>query len=126
MPALWADNVFVERLWRSLKYEHVYLHAYESVGEARRKIGRYVEFYNSRRPHSSPGSTDSGPGILPPSARSSGGLTRDAAGCGNASLMEGAENDRTVFRPSHKTLKIDETDFHIPTATTTTCETIST
>ena len=37
----WADNVFVERLWRSLKYEHVYLHAYESVAEARAKIGRY-------------------------------------------------------------------------------------
>jgi len=51
----WADNVFVERLWRSLKYEHVYLHAYESVGEARTKIGRYFEFYNSQRPHSSLG-----------------------------------------------------------------------
>jgi putative transposase len=51
----WADNVFVERLWRSLKYEQVYLHAYESVGEARRKIGCYFEFYNSRRPHSSLG-----------------------------------------------------------------------
>ena len=51
----WADNVFVERLWRSLKYEHVYLHAYESVGEARRKIGCYFQFYNSRRPHSSLG-----------------------------------------------------------------------
>ena len=51
----WADNVFVERLWRSLKYEHVYLHAYESVGEARTKIGRYFEFYNFQRPHSSLG-----------------------------------------------------------------------
>ena len=51
----WADNVFVERLWRSLKYEHVYLHAYESVGEARDKIGRYFEFFNARRPHSSLG-----------------------------------------------------------------------
>lgn len=51
----WADNVFVERLWRSLKYEHAYLHAYETVGEARIKIGRYFEFYNSRRPHSSLG-----------------------------------------------------------------------
>jgi putative transposase len=49
----WADNVFVERLWRSLKYEHVYLHAYESVAEARAKIGRYFAFYNSQRPHSS-------------------------------------------------------------------------
>ena len=51
----WADNVFVERLWRSLKYEHVYLHAYESVGEAGRRIGAYFKFYNSRRPHSSLG-----------------------------------------------------------------------
>lgn len=48
----WADNVFVERPRRSLKYEHVYLHPYESVGEAMRKIGSYFEFYNSRRPHS--------------------------------------------------------------------------
>ena len=51
----WCDNVFVERFWRSLKYEHVYLHAYESVGEARSKIACYIEFYNSRRPHSSLG-----------------------------------------------------------------------
>jgi putative transposase len=51
----WCDNVFVERLWRSLKYEHVYLHAYETVAEARSKIGRYLEFYNTSRPHSSLG-----------------------------------------------------------------------
>ncbi len=51
----WADNVFVERLWRSLKYEHVYLHAYESVAEARANIGRYFTFYNRQRPHSSLG-----------------------------------------------------------------------
>jgi putative transposase len=44
--------VFVERLWRSVKYEEVYLHAYDSVGEARASIGRYLEFY-TRRPHSS-------------------------------------------------------------------------
>jgi putative transposase len=49
----WRDNVFVERLWRSVKYEEVYLHAYQSVGEARRSIGRYLDFYNGRRPHSS-------------------------------------------------------------------------
>ncbi len=49
----WRDNVFVERLWRSLKYEEVYLRAYDSVGEARRSIGRYFDFYNGKRPHSS-------------------------------------------------------------------------
>jgi putative transposase len=45
------DNIFVERLWRSLKYEEVYLHAYDSVHEARAGIGRYFKFYNCRRPH---------------------------------------------------------------------------
>ena len=49
----WRDNVFIERLWRSVKYEEVYLRAYETVGEARNSIGRYLEFYNGRRPHSS-------------------------------------------------------------------------
>jgi putative transposase len=49
----WRDNVFVERLWRSLKYEEVYLKAYDSVAEARTSIGRYLAFYNGRRPHSS-------------------------------------------------------------------------
>lgn len=49
----WRDNVFVERLWRSVKYEEVYLKAYESVSEARASIGRYLDFYNQRRPHSS-------------------------------------------------------------------------
>jgi len=49
----WRDNVFVERLWRSVKYEEVYLKAYESVGEARASIAAYLEFYNEGRPHSS-------------------------------------------------------------------------
>ena len=49
----WRDNVFVERLWRSIKYEEIYLHAYKTVAEARVGIGRYLTFYNSRRPHSS-------------------------------------------------------------------------
>ncbi len=49
----WRDNVFIERIWKSIKYEEVYLHAYASVHEARTSIGRYLEFYNSRRPHSS-------------------------------------------------------------------------
>ncbi len=51
----WVDNVFVERLWRSVKYEHVYLHAYESVTEAREQLAGYFEFYNEQRPHSSLG-----------------------------------------------------------------------
>jgi putative transposase len=49
----WRDNVFVERLWRTIEYEEVYLRAYTSVSEARAGIGRYLGFYNSRRPHSS-------------------------------------------------------------------------
>jgi len=49
----WRDNVIVERLWRSVKYEEVYLHAYGAVSQARGSIGRYLNFYNSRRPHSS-------------------------------------------------------------------------
>ena len=47
----WRDNVFVERLWKSVKYEEVYLHAYESVSHARTSLGRYFNFYNARRPH---------------------------------------------------------------------------
>ena len=49
----WRDNVFVERIWRSVKYEEIYLHAYDSVSQARASIGRYLDFYNRRRPHSS-------------------------------------------------------------------------
>ena len=49
----WRDNVFVERLWRSVKYEEVYLRAYEGISDARASIGRYLDFYNGRRPHSS-------------------------------------------------------------------------
>jgi putative transposase len=51
----WRDNVFVERLWRSVKYEEVYLRAYDSVRDARASLGRYLAFYNGRRPHSSLG-----------------------------------------------------------------------
>lgn len=49
----WRDNVFVERLWRTIKYEEVYLRAYESVSAARESLRRYLTFYNGRRPHSS-------------------------------------------------------------------------
>jgi putative transposase len=49
----WRDNVFIERFWKTLKYEEVYLRAYDTVSETRASITRYVEFYNARRPHSS-------------------------------------------------------------------------
>ena len=49
----WRDNVFVERLWKSVKYEEVYLQGYGAVSEARTSIGRYFGFYTTRRPHSS-------------------------------------------------------------------------
>jgi putative transposase len=51
----WRDNVFVERLWRTIKYEEIYLHAYDSVPEAHRGIARYLKFYNAARPHKSLG-----------------------------------------------------------------------
>jgi putative transposase len=49
----WKDNVFIERFWRTVKYEEVYLRAYVSVSDARHHLERYMAFYNSRRPHSS-------------------------------------------------------------------------
>jgi putative transposase len=48
----WRDNVFVERLWRTIKYEEVYLRAYDTVSQAKASLGRYLDFYNTRRPHS--------------------------------------------------------------------------
>ena len=47
----WRDNVFVERLWRSIKYEEVYLHAYDTVSAAHQGLERYLLFYNQTRPH---------------------------------------------------------------------------
>ena len=48
----WMDNVFIERLWRSLKYECVYLHAWETGSETRSGIKKWMDFYNAERPHS--------------------------------------------------------------------------
>ncbi len=48
----WMDNVFIERLWRSLKYECVYLQAFESGYKAKQKIGNWIQYYNTQRPHS--------------------------------------------------------------------------
>ena len=70
------DNIFIERLWRSLKYECVYLHAFEGGREARAGIGRWIDFYNHRRPHCAHGGltpvriyrnglSASGPGLSP-------------------------------------------------------------
>jgi len=49
----WRDNVFVERLWKRVKYEKIYLHAYDTVTDVRRALARYFQFYNTRRPHAS-------------------------------------------------------------------------
>lgn len=51
----WMDNVFIEWLWRSLKYECVYLHAFELGSEAQAGIGRWIDYYNADRPHSALG-----------------------------------------------------------------------
>jgi putative transposase len=48
----WRDNVFVERLWKTVKYEEVYLHAYDTVSDAKEALKRYFDFYNRKRPHS--------------------------------------------------------------------------
>ena len=73
----WRDNVFVERLWRTIKYEEVYLRAYDTVSDARGSLGRYITFYNSRRPHSSfsPATAGSGGVLQPALAATRGGLT---------------------------------------------------
>ena len=49
----WRDNVFVERLWKRVKYEEIYLHAYDTMTNARNALARYFQFYSTRRPHSS-------------------------------------------------------------------------
>jgi putative transposase len=49
----WADNIFIERFWRTLKHEHVLLHAFETIKEARKSIGRFIEHYNHKRLHQS-------------------------------------------------------------------------
>ena len=53
----WRDNVFVERLWRSVKYEEVYLNCYQTIADAKTGIGRWIEYYNNRRKHQTLGTT---------------------------------------------------------------------
>jgi len=69
----WRDNVFIERFWKTLKYQEVYLRACETVSEARSSIARYIEFYNGRRPH-----------------RAHKGRTPDAAYFGNQDMKAAA------------------------------------
>ncbi len=69
----WMDNIFIERLWRSLKYECIYLHAFETGSETRAGIGRWMRYYNAERPHSSLG------GRTPDEAHAGPLLTIDAA-----------------------------------------------
>ena len=71
----WRDNVFVERLGRTIKYEEVYLRAYDTVSDARGSLGRYIAFYNSRRPHSSLDRQPPDRGVLQPAAATRRGLT---------------------------------------------------
>jgi putative transposase len=78
----WRDNVFVERLWRSVKYEEVYLHAYETVSQAREGIARYFGFFNAARPHRAHGAQDARQRVL-----------RDVAGDRESSLI-GRRNAR--------------------------------
>ena len=59
----WKDNVIVERLWKLLKYERVYLYAYDSVTEARKSIMQYMDWYNTSRPHTSLGKKNTGRGL---------------------------------------------------------------
>ena len=70
----WRDNVFVERLWRSVKYEEVYLRAYDSVAEARASIGRYLDFYNRKRPHSCLDARTPEQGLFRPAAAGRGSM----------------------------------------------------
>ena len=80
----YLDNIFVERLWRSIKYEEVYLKAYQTVAEARTGINAYLEFYNRLRPHQSLGYRDPSRGVPKwPGRKTSGGSrSRSAIGLG--------------------------------------------
>ena len=95
----YLDNLFVERLWRTVKYEEVYLKAYTGGWEAEAGINAYFRFYNTQRPHRGPGLPDSGRGVqLPPRGR----LTRWAeGGCLPEAYVvsTGAQRDPLLFWP---------------------------
>jgi len=103
----WRDNVFVERLWRSVKYEEVYLHAYESVTAARNGIGRYMNFFNTRRPHTALDRQTLDARLLRFAAARGGSITRRApligtaktvSFCGATSLAPGRDRSDSTLQ----------------------------
>jgi transposase InsO family protein len=102
----WMDNVFIERLWRSLKYECVFLSAFETGSEARNGIGSWIDYYNRRRPHS----TFSGRPLLP-SLFARGRRDRYAIGRRN-SLTGGRLIVRFPRWTSHGLLGLAQYDLH--------------
>jgi hypothetical protein len=85
----WRDNVFIERLWRSVKYEEVYLRAYDSVPDARASLGRYLSFLQWTAAALEPGREDAGAGLSRPSVAVDGSMTTPPApwpGFGRATL----------------------------------------
>jgi putative transposase len=91
----WRDNVFVERLWRSVKYEEVYLHGYDSVAEARASVGRYLAFYNRKRPSFEPGRADTGSGLFRCSAAYGGSMTSPPLGRHSGRATPSRQDDPT-------------------------------
>ena len=108
----WRDNVFVERLWRSVKYEEVYLRAYDSVSDARTSIGSYLSFYNERRPHSSlDGTTPDKPTSRRcPSAWQPNLGRRSTYRCGKSVQTTGATSEHVL--PSPQTRAFAEAVVH--------------
>ena len=78
----YSDNIFVERLWRTVKYEEVYLKAYTSASEARRELGAYFRFYNNQRPHQALGYPDPSRRVPPSQKCPGGGIEGDGSSTG--------------------------------------------
>jgi putative transposase len=83
----WLDNVFIERLWRSLKYECVYLHAFETESELQAGLKAWIGLYNARRPHSALA------GGTPDEAY---GTARPLPACGQATIREAHDDERGI------------------------------